>query len=109
MRSHKMAGRACRIRKVQMDKPRGRPFPPGNTLGRGRPKGSRNREKPPSKHLLDKLAPPIMRKCMAHELEGNASAMRLCVERIFPSRRGALIKMNLAPIRTAEDVDRAAK
>jgi len=92
-----------------MDKPRGRPFPPGNTLGRGRPKGSRNREKSPSQHLLDEFAPHIMRKCMAQAMEGNASAMRLCVERTFPSRRGALVQMNLPPIRTAEDVDRAAE
>ena len=91
-----------------MDKPRGRPFPPGNKFGRGRPKGSRNREKSPSQHLLDEYAPHIMRKCMAQAMEGNASAMRLCVERIFPSRRGALVQMDLSPIRTAEDVDRAA-
>lgn len=109
MRSHKMAGLACRIEKIQMDKPRGRPFPPGNTLGRGRPKGSPNREKSPSQHLLDEYASHIMRKCMAQAMEGNASAMRLCVERIFPSRRGALIQINLPPIRTAEDVGRAAE
>ena len=92
-----------------MDKPRGRPFPPGNTLGRGRPKGSRNREKSPNQNLLDEFAPHIMRKCMAQAMDGSASAMRLCVERIFPSRRGALIQINLPPIRTAEDVGRAAE
>jgi hypothetical protein len=109
MKSHKMAGLACRIEKIQMDKPRGRPFPPGNVFGRGRPKGSRNREKSPIQHLLDEFAPHIMRKCMAQAMEGSASAMRLCVERIFPSRRGALIQLNLPPIRTVEDVGRAAE
>ena len=104
-----MAGRACRNEKIRMDKPRGRPFPPGNTLGRGRPKGSRNREKSPIQHLLDEYAPHIMRKCMAQALDGNSSSMRLCVERIFPSRRGALIQLNLPSIRTAEDVGRAAE
>ena len=103
-----MAGRACRIERTQMDKPRGRPFPPGNTFGRGRPKGSRNREKSSIQHLLDEYAPHIMRKCMAQAMEGGASAMRLCVKHILPSQRGALVQMNLSPIRTAEDVDRAA-
>jgi hypothetical protein len=104
-----MAGRACRIRMIQMDKPRGRPFPPGNLFGRGRPKGSRNREKSPSQNLLDEFAPHIIRKCIAQAMEGSASAMRLCVERISPSRRGALVQMNLPPIRTIEDVGRAAE
>ena len=104
-----MAGRTCRIRMIQMDKPRGRPFPPGNTLGRGRPKGSRNREKSSIQHLLDEYAPHIIRKCMAQAMDGSASSMRLCVERILPSRRGALIQLNLPPIRTAEDVGRAAE
>jgi len=92
-----------------MDKPRGQPFPPGNKFGRGRPKGSPNREKSPTQHLLDEFAPHIIRKCIAQAMEGNASAMRLCMERISPSRRGALIQMNLPPIRTAEDVGRAAE
>ncbi len=91
-----------------MDKPRGRPFPAGNTFGRGRPKGSRNRENSSSQHLLDEFAPHILRKCMAQAMEGSASAMRLCVERILPSRRGTLVQMNLSTMRTAEDVDRAA-
>ena len=42
-------------------------------------------------------------------MDGSASSMRLCVERILPSRRGALIQLNLPPIRTAEDVGRAAE
>jgi hypothetical protein len=44
-----------------MNKPRGQPFPPGNTLGLGRPKGSRNKAKPPGQDLLDEYAPHLMR------------------------------------------------
>ena len=39
------------------NKVRGRPFAPGNTLGRGRPRGSRNKAKP-GQTLLDEYAPP---------------------------------------------------
>jgi hypothetical protein len=35
-----------------MNKVRGRPFEPGNKLGRGRPKGSRNKAKSPGQDLL---------------------------------------------------------
>ena len=103
-----MAGRAFRKEKIRMDKPRGRPFPPGNTLGRGRPKGSRNREKSPSQQLLDEYAPHITRKCMAQALDGNSSSMRLCMERTSSPRRGALVRIKLPPIRTAADLDSAA-
>jgi hypothetical protein len=87
---------------------RGRPFPPGNTLGRGRPKGSRNKVKP-GQTLLDEYADPVMRKCLAMALQGNQSAMRMCMERISPARRGAIVTMNLPPIKTAADVEKAAE
>ena len=93
-----------------MNKPRGQPFPPGNTLGLGRPKGSRNKTKPGQDlFLLDEYAPHLVRKCIAEAMQGDRSAMRLCMERISPARRGACIRMNLPPIKTAEDVNKAAE
>lgn len=92
-----------------MDKSRGRPFPPGNTFGRGRPKGSRNREKSAGQRVLDEFAPHLYRKCIAQAMQGDASSMRLCMERISPVRRGASIRMTLPSTRTAQDVDRAAE
>jgi hypothetical protein len=90
------------------NKVRGRPFAPGNRLGRGRPKGSGNKVKP-GQALLDDYAEPITRKCIALAMRGDRSAMRICMERISPARRGASIQMNLPPIKTAADVDRAAE
>jgi hypothetical protein len=87
---------------------RGRPFEPGNTLGQGRPKGSRNNAKP-GQALLDEYAEPITRKCISLAMQGNQSAMRMCMERISPARRGASIQMNLPPVKTAADVDKAAE
>jgi hypothetical protein len=92
-----------------MNHPRGRPFQPGNTLGRGRPKGSRNRSKSPAQELLDEYAPHLTRKCIAQALEGDRSAMRLCMERASPVRRGACITLSLPAIKTAGDVDKAAE
>jgi hypothetical protein len=89
--------------------PRGRPFPPGNTLGKGRPKGSRNKPKAPGQALLDEYALPLTGKCISVAMQGDRSAMRMCMERVSPSRRGACITMNLPPIRTAGDIDKAAE
>jgi len=87
---------------------RGRPFEPGNKMGRGRPKGSRNKTNP-GQALLDEYAEPIMRKCIVLAMQGDRSAMRLCVERISPARHGACIRMKLPPIKIAADVDKAAE
>jgi hypothetical protein len=89
-------------------KVRGRPFEPGNQLGRGRPKGSRNKSKP-GQNLLDEYATHLTRKCIAEAMQGDRSAMRICMERISPARRGACITMNLPSIRTAADVHKAAE
>jgi hypothetical protein len=90
------------------NKVRGRPFQLGNTLGKGRPRGSRNQPKP-GQTLLNEYAEHLVRKCIALAMQGNQSAMRMCMERISPARRGAIVTMSLPPIRTAGDVDKAAE
>ena len=92
-----------------MSKVRGLPFAPGNTVGRGRPKGSRNKAKSPGQALLDEYAPHLMRKCITQALQGDRSAMRICMERISPARQDACIRMSLPRIKTAEDVNQAAE
>ena len=91
-----------------MNRPRGRPFEPGNTAGRGRPKGSRNKTKSPEQQLLDQYAESIMRKCIAMALQGDHSAQKLCMERISPARRDASVRTSLPKVEKAQDVGRAA-
>lgn len=92
-----------------MNKPRGRPFQPGNKLGRGRPKGSRTKAKSPGHQLLDDYSEHLTRKCIALAMQGDRSALRICMERISPARRDACIQMGLPAIKTAQDVDKAAE
>jgi hypothetical protein len=92
-----------------MDKPRGQPFQPGNQLGQGRPKGSRNRPKR-GDDLLDQFAPHLMGECIRRALkEGDRTALRLCVERVSPARRGAPLSFKLPTIRSAQDAERAVE
>jgi hypothetical protein len=84
------------------------PFQPGNTIGRGRPKGSRNKPKSPEQQLWEQYATAVLRKCIAMAIQGNTVAMRLCMERMMPARRHPLIQVSLPEIHGAQDLDRAA-
>jgi hypothetical protein len=90
-------------------KPRGRPFQTGNTFGRGRPKGSRNQDTAPAKKLLEEYAPHLTRKLIALGLEGNAQALRICMDRIMPPPRDACVPINLPKVKSAGDVASAAE
>ena len=91
-----------------MNKVRGRPFEPGNTLGRGRPKGSRNKSKSPGQDLFEEYGEHLIRKIISLGLAGDTNALRICMDRVSPARRDAVIQMNLPAIRKAEDLDKAA-
>jgi len=92
-----------------MNKPRGRPFQPGNTYGRGRPKGSRNRSKTPGQDLLDKYEPQLFAKCISLAMQGEIRALLKCLDGLSPRQRGARIRVPLLPIRTSQDVDLSAE
>jgi hypothetical protein len=86
---------------------RGVPFQPGNTLGRGRPKGSRNRSTMAALELLREHSDVVVRKCIAEALRGNKMAMKLCMDRIVPARRDPPVKLTLPPVNTAAEVANA--
>jgi hypothetical protein len=92
-----------------MSESRGRPFEPGNKVGRGRPKGSRNKAKSEVQEVLDQYTSKMLMTCIGHAAKGNPTALRLCIERMIPTRREAPVRMRVPPIRTAEDVDKAAE
>jgi hypothetical protein len=83
---------------------RGRPFEPGNKFGRGRPKGSRNKIRLEAQQLLEQHAQPIMRKCIILALQGDHTAMRLCVERLAGPIRDASVRLPFGGSDTASDV-----
>jgi len=92
-----------------MDRTRGRPFEPGNTQGRGRPTGSRNKSKSPEQDLLGEYALHLVRKSISMALQGDLGFMRLCLERIRPARLESCIRMSLPQIKTVQDVETAAE
>jgi hypothetical protein len=88
-----------------MNGSRGRPFEPGNKMGRGRPKGSRNKRAAQAQAILDQYAEPLMKKCVAKALEGDVRAISLCLERILPSLREPGVRLKIPKLTTLENID----
>jgi hypothetical protein len=91
-------------------KQRGRPFEPGKSGNpNGRPKGARNNATVLAEALLDGEADAITRKLIDRALEGDTTALRLCLERLLPPRRGRPVEFELpAEITTAADAVHAS-
>lgn len=87
---------------------RGRPFEPGNKLGRGRPRGSRNKTTLMAQKLLDSYAEPLVMKCVHQAMHGDLRAMKLCMDRVLPARRDLPVKIGKLSMRTPEDVSKAS-
>jgi hypothetical protein len=90
-------------------KQRGRPFKPGKSGNpNGRPKGTRNHATVLAEALIDGEAETIIRKVSEKASEGDMNAMRLCIERLLPPRRGRPVAFQLPKIETAADAARAS-
>jgi hypothetical protein len=79
---------------------RGRPFQAGNS---GRPKGSRNRTTVAAEALLEGEAEALTRRAIEMALSGDATAMRLCLDRIMPARKERIVSFALPKLATAAD------
>ena len=85
----------------------GRPFEKGRSGNpAGRPRGSRNRTKALAE-LLDGQAEELLRYVVTRALDGDATAMRLCVERILAPRRERPMELDLPPIQEVGDISGA--
>ena len=85
-------------------KQRGRPFRRGASGNpKGRPRGARNRATVTAETLLDGEAEAISRKLIEKALEGDTTALRLCLERILPPRRDRPVAFDLPKIESAAE------
>lgn len=82
-------------------------FAPGNSLG-GRTPGSRNKTTIAVEALLEGEHEALTRKAIDKALEGDVTALRLCLDRIAPARRDAPVSFVLPPIASAEDAVKAS-
>ena len=73
----------------------------------GRTPGCRNQATRIAEALLDGDVEALTRKAVALALDGDASAMRLCFERIIAPRRARPVHLDLPPIADAADITAA--
>lgn len=80
-------------------------FAPGNP---GKPRGARHRITQAVQELLEGDGEALTRKAVEMALEGDTTALRLCLERIAPPRKDVPVTFDLPPMTSAADAARAA-
>ena len=76
---------------------RGRPFKPGNA---GRPKGTRNKAAILLEAMFEGEAQAIGRKVIDLAKDGNAHAIKIVLDRAYPSRKGRVVDGVVLPAMT---------
>ena len=74
----------------------------------GRPTGARHRATRAALALLDGEAEELTRRAVELALEGDTTALRLCLERIAPVKKDAPVRFDLPPMQSAPDAAKAA-
>lgn len=75
----------------------------------GKPRGTRHKVTRAVEELLEGQSEQITQKAVEMALEGDSAALRLCLERIAPTRKDAPVSFDLPPIETAQDASEAAQ
>ena len=75
---------------------RGKSFAPGNRFGKGRQAGSRNNVTLACDELMDGEGAAITQKVIEMAKAGYRTAIRLCMDRLYPPRREGRLKMGIA-------------
>jgi hypothetical protein len=70
----------------------------------GRRAGSRNKASLAVEALLDGEAEKLSRKAVEMALDGNPVALRLCLKRIAPPRRGRSVNLDIGPVSSGSDL-----
>lgn len=81
-------------------------FAPGNP---GKPKGSRHRATRAVEGLLQGSSESLTQKALDLALDGDTTALRLCLERIAPVRKDTPIEFDLPDIQDVADAASAAR
>jgi Family of unknown function (DUF5681) len=82
----------------------GKPFRAGQSGNpKGKPPGTRDRATRAAEILLDGEAEALTRKGIEMALAGDTIALRLCLDRILPTRKGRPVVIDLPPMKTTAD------
>ena len=82
-------------------------FAPGNKLG-GRTPGSRNQTTLAVEALLEGEHEALTRAAIEKALDGDTTALRLCLDRLAPPRKDSPVTFALPPVKSAADAVQAS-
>jgi len=83
-------------------------FKPGRSGNpSGRPKGVRNKSSMAAEALLDGESEALTRRCIDLAMEGDPTALRLCLSRLLPVKRERTIELDLPALEGSQDSLRA--
>jgi hypothetical protein len=89
----------------QLTDPKGHLFKKGHSGNpAGRQKGCRNQSTVMAEALLEGEAEALIRRTIELALEGDTTALKLCLERIVPHRKSRVVSFDLPPIDRAADL-----
>ena len=75
----------------------------------GRPRGARHKITQAIEAMLEGQQESLTQAVIDKALEGDVTALRLCLDRIAPARKDAPVSFALPEIETAEDAAKAAR
>ena len=75
----------------------------------GRPRGARHKVTQAIEAMLEGQQEALTQAAIDKALEGDVTALRLCLDRIAPARKDAPVSFALPEIETAEDAAKAAR
>jgi len=85
-------------------KPRGRPFKVGNTRGKGRPKGSRNKTSALVKELLGAHTQEITETLIQLTKREHFGAVKLAMSILCPPQSGESVTWTMPPVKDGGDL-----
>jgi hypothetical protein len=85
---------------------RGKPFEAGNKIGRGRPRGSRNK-RTKLVELMEDHGEALIKQCQVLAFKGDPTALRLCMERVMAPCKATNNRFRLPPMQTMADLVQA--
>ena len=87
---------------------RGRPFEPGNKLGRGRPRGSRNQRSARGQQLLDQYGETIVQKALAEAMKGDIPLLRTFLSFLLGRPGDRPIQTGPLPMDSLEELSKSS-
>ena len=75
----------------------------------GKPRGARHKATLAVEEILEGEAEGLTRKAVELALEGDTTALRLCLERIAPAKKDAPVNFELPAVGTAQEATEAAQ